>query len=116
MVGGQTLGKGLGVVVGTLDQRLAGDIVNHVLLGRVEDLVVRAARGRVHQAAGDTGHKEGVVDLQLNGVLERELAGGKHVIQTFGLGDGAREAVQNEARITMRVSSRGLDKLDSRGN
>lgn len=40
MVGGQSLLQGCGVVVGALNQGLAGDVVLHVLLGRVEDLVI----------------------------------------------------------------------------
>lgn len=40
MVGGQSLFQGCGVVVGSLNQGLAGDVVLHVLLGRVEDLVI----------------------------------------------------------------------------
>jgi hypothetical protein len=35
--------------------------------------------------------------LQLNGVLERLLAGLEHLIETLGLGDGSGETVQNEA-------------------
>lgn len=96
VVGGKTLAEGVGVVVGSLDQRLAGDIVHHVLLGGVEDLVVRAARRRVHQAASDTRHEQSIVDLQLNGVLERKLARGQHLVQTLSLGNGTGETVQNE--------------------
>lgn len=40
MVGDQSLFQGCGVVVGTLNQGLTGDVVLHVLLGRVEDLVI----------------------------------------------------------------------------
>lgn len=36
----QTFVQGVDVVVGALDQRLASDVVLHVLIGRVEDLVV----------------------------------------------------------------------------
>lgn len=96
VVGSQTLGQGVGVVVGALDQGLAGDIVGHVALGGVEDLVVRAAGGGVDETASDTGNEEGVVDLQLNGVLELLLAGEKHLVQTLGLGDSSGETVQDE--------------------
>ena len=103
VVGGQTLGQGFGVVIGTLDQGLAGDVVLHVGLRGVEDLVVRAAGGRVHQTASDTSHEQRVVNLQLNGVSELLLAHSKHVIQALGLRDGPRETIQNETVISMSV-------------
>jgi len=103
VVGGQTLGQGIGIVIGTLDQRLAGDVVLHLGLGGVEDLVVRAAGGRVHQTAGDTSHEQGIVNLQLNGVFELLLTIRKHVVQALGLRDGPRETIQNETVISMSV-------------
>lgn len=80
MVGGQSLFQGCGVVVGTLNQGLAGNVIFHVLLGRVEDLVVRASRGRVDQSASNTRNEESVVNLQFDGVLELLTARGKHVV------------------------------------
>lgn len=97
MVGSQTLGQGVGVVIGTLDQGLAGDVVLHVILGGVEDLVVGTAGGRVDETAGDTSHQQGIINLQLNGVLELLLASEKHIVETLGLGDCPGETVQNEA-------------------
>ena len=97
VVGSQTLDEGVGIVIRTLDQRLSGDVILHVLLGRVEDLVVRAARGRVDQAAGDTSHQQGVVNLQLNGVLKLLVTGKKHVIEALGLRNRPGETIQNEA-------------------
>lgn len=97
VVSGEALLEGLGVVVGALYQGLAGDVVLHVALGRVEDLVVRAAGGGVHEAAGDARDEEVVVDLQLDGVLEGLLRRREHLVELFGLGDGAGEAVQDEA-------------------
>lgn len=96
VVSSQTLGEGFGIVIGTLDQRLSGDVVLHVNLGRVEDLVVRAARGRVDQAAGDTSHQQRVVNLQLNGVLELLITSDEHVIETLGLRNRPGETIQNE--------------------
>jgi hypothetical protein len=103
VVGGQTLGEGGLVVVGTLDEGLAGDVVGHGLLGRVEDLVVRAAGGGVDETAGDTRDEQAVVDAELDGVLERLLAGLEHVVEALGLGNGAREAVEDEARLALGV-------------
>lgn len=97
MVGSQTLGQGVGVVIGTLNQRLAGDVVLHVILRWVEDLVVRTAGGRMDETTGDTSHQQGIINLQLNGVLELLLASEKHFIETLGLSDCSGEAVQDEA-------------------
>lgn len=104
VVGTQTLLEGIGVVVRALDQRLASHIVLHVALGRVEDLVIRAAGGRVDQTASDASHQERVVDLQLNGALELLLTGEKHVVQTLGLGNSAGETIQNESTSRLLVS------------
>lgn len=92
----QTLVQGVDVVVGTLNQRLAGDVVLHVLIGRVEDLVVRPSRGRVDQTASNSCDQKGIVNLQLNGVLELLVAVVKHVIQALSLGNGTRETVQDK--------------------
>lgn len=51
----------------------------------------------MNQAAGDAGNEEGVVNLQLDGMLELALALLEHGIQALGLGDGAGEAVEDEA-------------------
>lgn len=103
MVGHQTLLEGVGVVVRTLDQRLASDVVLHVLLRRVEDLVVRAARGRVDQTTSNTVDQQLVVNLELNGIAKRRLALGKHRVQTLGLGNGSGKAVQNETVLALGV-------------
>lgn len=96
VVGSETLGQSLSIVIGALNQGLASDVVLHVGLGRVEDLVVRAAGGGVNQAASDTGHKQAVVNLELNGVLELLLTVRKHVIEALGLGDSSRETIKDE--------------------
>ena len=92
----QTLVQGVDVVVGALDQRLASDVVLHVLIGRVEDLVVRPSRGGVDQTASNSCDQKGIVNLQLNGVLELLVALVKHVIQALSLGNGTRETVQDK--------------------
>lgn len=97
VVGGQALLEGLGVVVGPLDQRLARDVVRHGHLGRVEGLVVAAARGRVHQPARDARDEQRVVDLQLHGVLELLVALLQHGVEALGLRHGTGEAVEDES-------------------
>lgn len=103
VVGNKTLLEGLGVVVGALNQRLTGDIVLHVGLWWVEDLVVRASGGWVNQATGDASDKERVVDLELDGVLEWGLLCGKHRVEALGLDDGTWEAVEDETRMRKLV-------------
>lgn len=92
----QTLVEGVDVVVGALDQRLASDVVLHILLGRVENLVVRPSRGGVDQTASNSCNQKGIVNLQLNSVLELLAALVKHVIQALSLGNSTRETVQDE--------------------
>jgi hypothetical protein len=100
VVGVQALLQGLGVVVAALDQRLASDVVLHVILGGVEGGVVGTAGGGVDQAASDASNEERVVDLELDGVLQRLVALLEHNVKTLGLGDGTGEAIQNETAQT----------------
>lgn len=97
VVGGQSLLESTLVVVAALNKRLASEIVGHVCLWWVEDLVVGAARSRVDQAACDSCNKELVVDAKLNGVLEGLLHRHKHRVEALSLGDCAREAVEDES-------------------
>lgn len=97
VVGAEALLERLGVVVGALDEGLTRHVVGHGHLGRVEDLVVGAPRGRVDQPARDARDEQRVVDLQLDGVLERLLRDGQHVVELLGLGYCSREAVEDEA-------------------
>ena len=97
VVGAEALLQGVGVVVGALDEGLAGDVVLHVLLGGVEGGVVGSARGRVDEAAGDAGDEEGVVDLELDDVAELALLLLEHGVEAFSLGNGAGEAVEDES-------------------
>jgi hypothetical protein len=97
VVGGEALLEGLGVVVGPLHQRLAGHVVPHGHLGRVEGGVVAAAGSRVDQAARDARDEQLVVDLELDRVLQGLLALAEHLVEALGLRDGAGEAVEDEA-------------------
>jgi hypothetical protein len=98
VVSSQALLEGLDIVVGTLDQGLAGNIVLHVVLRRVEDAVVRAAGRGVDQTAGDTGDQQSVINLELDGVVQLLLLLGKHGIEALGLGDSPGESIKNEAK------------------
>lgn len=99
VVGLETLAQRLGVVVTALHQRLARDVVLHVVLGRVEDAVVGTAGSRVDETARDARDEKGVVDLELDRVLQGQVALAEHGVETLGLGDGAREAVEDEAIV-----------------
>lgn len=113
VVGGETLLERVGVVVGALDEGLAGEVVLHVDLGRVEGAVVGAARGGVDEAAGDAGDQQGVVDLELDGVLQRGLLLGQHLVEGLGLGDRPGEAVEDEAALALLVGLElALDHAD----
>lgn len=97
VVGTETLAESALVVVGALNKRLAGDVVDHVGLRGVEDLVVRATGGGVDETASDTGDEKLVSDLELDGVLERLGLGLEHAVELDGLGNGARETIEDEA-------------------
>jgi hypothetical protein len=57
----------------------------------------------VDEATGDTGDKELVGDLKLNSVLEGLGLGLEHAVKLDSLGNGAREAVKDEAGACMSV-------------
>ena len=97
VVGSQSLLESSLVVVASLDQGLASDIIGHVRLGGVEDLVVRSAGRRVDETTSNSGNEEIIVNAELDSMLERELPRSKHLIKTLGLGDCARETIKDEA-------------------
>lgn len=66
----KSLLKRLSVVIRSLNQRLASDIILHILLGWIKDLVVRSARGWVNQTASYPRDKKSIVDLKLNSMLQ----------------------------------------------
>lgn len=101
MIGAETLLQSFGVVVGALDKGLASHVILHILLGRVEGAVIAAAGGGMHEATRDALDEERVINLQLNGVLERLIPLLEHGVETLGLGDGAREAVEDEPKAFM---------------
>jgi hypothetical protein len=97
VVGTEALAESALVVVRALDERLAGNVIDHGGLRGVEDLVVRAAGGGVHETASDTGDKKLVGDLELNSVLEGLRFGLEHAVELDSLGNSAREAIEDEA-------------------
>lgn len=97
MVGTEALLERFGVVIGALDERLTRHVIGHIGLGWVEDLMVGPARGGVDEAASDTRDEEGIINLELNCVLERLVGARKHVVKFFGLRHRSGEAVKDEA-------------------
>lgn len=99
MIRSQSLLKSFCVIIASLDQGLAGDVVLHSFLWWVEDFMVRPSRGRVDKAAGDTRDQQTIVDLQLDSMLERLLLAFEHLVKPLGLRDGTWEAIEDEARL-----------------
>lgn len=91
----QTLLEDLGVVVLSLDQRLASDIVLTLLLRGVEHDVVGAAASGVHSSTGDAldqllvGHVEGKNGVNLHSV------GSKHLVELIIINDWWKKGVEN---------------------
>jgi hypothetical protein len=59
--------------------------------------VVGATGCGVDQTAGDTRDEEGIVDLELDGVLQGLLGRFEHTVELLGLSDCAWESVEDEA-------------------
>lgn len=68
------------VIVAALDQWFARDVVHHVPLRRVEDLVIRPTRSRMHKSTGDAGNEEGIVNLQFDRVHQLLLVLRQHLV------------------------------------
>lgn len=96
VVGGETLLQGFGVIIGALNQGLASQVIRHGDLGRVEDLVVRAAGSRVHQSACDACYKERIIDLQLYCMLQFLVLLRQHFVKRLGLSNCAGKTVKDE--------------------
>jgi len=50
----------------------------------------------VNEATSDSRHKEFVVDLELNGMLEMLSLLGQHVVEAFGLWNCPWETIEDE--------------------
>ena len=114
VIGAETLLEGVGVVIRALNKGLASDVVLHVVLGRVEGGVVRAAGRGVNETTGDASDEKRVVDLELDSVLELLVARRKHLVEAFGLGNSARESVKDETGQCALVLQRTCDSCRER--
>lgn len=108
----ETLLESVGIVVRTLNKRLSGNVVLAGNLRGSKLDVVGAARGRVHKTASDTADQEVVLDLELDGVLDRLLASVKHLVQLLRLNHGTGEAVQDEAVLAISTVKVVLDQVN----
>lgn len=93
----QSLFQCFRVIVGSLDQRLAGDVVLHGLLRWVEHFVVRSSRGWMNESTRYAIHQELIVYLQLDRVFEWLVVRFQHAVQPLCLRDCAWESVKDEA-------------------
>ena len=59
--------------------------------------MIRAAACRVNETSSYTRDEEGVIDLELNDMVQVLLPCRQHVVQFLCLRDGPREAVEDEA-------------------
>ena len=93
MVRAQPLLECFGIVIGSLDQRLASHIVQHGLLRRAKHFVICTTRGWVDQSAGDPRDEKGIVNLQLHRMFEGFLLFGEHLVQALGLRNSSWETI-----------------------
>lgn len=100
VVRSQSFLQRVGVIIAPLDEWLARHIISHLLLRRVEDLVVGATRGGVDEAASDARNEQIVVDLELDCVLQRLRLAGQHLVELLRLRDRPGEAIEDEAMIS----------------
>lgn len=107
VVGSQPLSQGLNVVIGPLDKGLSGDIICHVLFGRVEFSVVGPSGCRVDESTSDSGNQKAVRDLKLKGLVKLLLVVGKHGIELLGLYDSSGETIENESAKSENLSVMG---------
>jgi hypothetical protein len=84
-------------VVPTLDQGLAGDVIDAFHLGGIEEDVVCAATGRVDQATGDSFHQQLVVDVQVDHSVDANVLFLQQTIQNLCLVNSAGETIQNKS-------------------
>lgn len=92
----QSLLEDLCIIVGSLDQRFARNIVLHRLLGRVEYFMVGSAGCGMNESTSDSLNEQLIINLQFDGVLQRLFRLLQHVVETFCLSDCSWEAIENE--------------------
>jgi len=65
----------------------------------------------VDETARNSGNEERVGNLELDGMVQRLLLLGQHVVQLGGLANGSRESVKNEAALSIARRHLGRKRL-----
>mmetsp|Transcript_33674 Transcript_33674/g.72842 ORF Transcript_33674/g.72842 Transcript_33674/m.72842 type:complete len:317 (-) Transcript_33674:76-1026(-) len=103
---------GLGVVILSLDQGLAREVVQSRRLGRRELLVVGPAAARVDPATRHTLNQELIGDLEAEDLVDLDASGGEHLVELLRLRDGSWEAVEDEAGAALGLLDGVADDAD----
>ena len=104
----KALQDGLFLVVVALDQRLAGDVVLALDLGRIELDVIGAAGGDVHATTAHAGDDLAVRHVDFEHVVDRHAG----ILHGLGLRNGARETVEHVAALAVGFLEAILDQAD----
>jgi hypothetical protein len=88
------------VVVLSLDQRLASEVILALNFGRVELDVIRSPGSRMDPSAADPGENEAGIDVELDGVGDLLSFLLEDLVELLGLHEGPGEAVQDDASET----------------
>lgn len=97
----KTLLQSLGVVVASSNERLAGDVVGHGDLWRVEFFVVAAATGEMDHPSADAPDEQAVIDGELNHSVELRLSLLQQAVELLSLNDGSREAIEQKSVLAL---------------
>jgi hypothetical protein len=89
--------QGFLIVIRSLDQRFAAHIIRHLLLGRVEDLVICPARSGVDETASDSSYEQTVFDLELHCMFELLGLHAEHFVEFLRLRNCSGETIEDEA-------------------
>mmetsp|Transcript_11996 Transcript_11996/g.18054 ORF Transcript_11996/g.18054 Transcript_11996/m.18054 type:complete len:326 (+) Transcript_11996:371-1348(+) len=102
----QTLANRLFLVVLTLNQRLSGLVVLTLDLGRIVFHMVDTTASLMHPATGQTADNFFVI----HGNFDHIVDGNSLVFQSFSLGDGPRETVEQETVLAIRLLNTLFDQ------
>lgn len=64
--------------------------------------MVRPPAGRVDEAARYAGDEQLILDPEFNDMIEFLLSIREHRVKLLGLGDGTREPVKDETRVSLK--------------
>ena len=99
MINLKTFFNGFFLVVQTLNQGFAGNVINAFNLRRIEFNVIGTAGSDVHSAAAHTFKNDFIGNGDFDDVVDRDTG----LNQSFGLRNCAREAVKEETVLAVRL-------------